>query len=99
MLPIHEDTHIISDGGFTITVERWFSITDEIKNNKLIRQIPIRQTIYKFEDGSVVAYITRFDLAGNVLNLEGMFSELYPELVDLIKKDCGVKDINLFWMR
>lgn len=55
---------------------------------------PIRRTIYRAHDGSVVAYTDK-----NTLRMEGMFSELYPELAELIKKDCGVKDVNLFWMR
>lgn len=55
---------------------------------------PIRRTVYRAEDGSVVAYTDK-----NTLRMEGMFSELYPELAELIKKDCGIKDVNFFWMR
>jgi len=55
---------------------------------------PIRRTVYRAEDGSVVAYTDK-----NILRMEGMFFELYPELAELIKEDCGVKDVNFFWMR
>lgn len=62
----------------------------EIKENE-----PIRRTIYRWaEDGSVIAYTDK-----NTLHMEGMFSELYPELAELIKKNCGIKDVNFFWMR